>query len=231
MKKLFSFLLLLTLAIPAASQETGQTWLDRMNHAYATAKSVSMSFTVDYYTAPTQTVPVTSAKGEVRYCGTNYYSDAMGQIVIVNKRYMLLIDKAQHTITCLPGSGKGKRETVTGQPDSSWSKAASVKLLNTDGAFRRIEVSGNDPVYEKTEITVNAATYALEKVVFFYKKQEDGSRPKLVVNYANVKFNSGLTEADFSEKKYILKKNGTISAAPAWIDYKIIDLMDGKLPE
>lgn len=228
--KHLSIILFLFYSLAVTAQEDGKAWLERMNRTYANASSVQMSFVVDYYGSTKQTTPTTSAKGQVRYSGSNYYSDAMGQIVIVNKKYMLLIDKAQHTITCLPGTGKQKadKSTTTGQPDSAWLSANKILLLNTDGPFRRLEISGNDPVYEKTEITINAQTYALEQVVFFYQKQEDGSKPKLVVRYTDVRLNSGLTEADFSEKQYIQKKNGTLIAAPAWSNYKIIDLMEGK---
>lgn len=229
MKKFFSIVLLLC-AMQLFSQDDGKTWLDRMNKTYGTATSLSMNFSVDYYPTNLHTAPASTMKGEIRYSGTNYYSDAMGQIVVINKKYMLIIDKTQHTITCLPGSGNQKpnnQQVVAGQPDSSWAAATKIKLLNTDGDSRRVEISGNDPFYEKTEITINATTYQLEQVVFYYRKQEDGSSPKLLVRYSNVKINAGLTDAEFSEKKYIQKKNGELVASPAWSSYKIIDLMAG----
>ena len=228
MKKFLSILLLFSASL-LFSQEDGKTWLDRMNKTYGNATSLSMSFVVDYFPVSSQLSPASTMKGEIRSSGTNYYSDAMGQIVLINNKYMLIIDKTQHTITCLPGSGTNKpddSQVAAGSPDSSWAQASKIKLLNTDGASRRIELSGNDPVYEKTEITINATNYQLEQVVFYYRKLEDGSSPKLIVRYSNVKINSGLNDSEFSEKKYIQKKNGELIASPAWSNYKVIDLME-----
>jgi hypothetical protein len=228
MKK-YLFLLFTGVSTIISAQETGKQWLDRMNDLYKSATSISMSFQADYYALSAQASPSTTMKGEVRYNGAGYYSDAMGQIVITNKNYTLLIDKKQKTITCLPGAHK-TNEATTGQPDTTWADASKIKLLDNSGPSRRIEISGNDPFYEKTEITINANTHELEQVIFYYKKQDDGTTPKLVVKYANVRFNAGVSTADFSEKKYIQKKNGKLTVTPAFSAYKIIDLMEGPIP-
>lgn len=227
MKK-YLFLLCIVFSGALAAQETGKQWLDRMNNRYKTATSIAMNFQADYYESNVQAVPSTMIKGEVRYNGTNYYSDAMGEIVISNKKYTLLIDKKQKTITCLPGASK-TNPPATGQPDTTWSNAAKIKLLDNTGASRRIEISGNDPFYEKTELTINATTYALEKVIFYYKKQENGTLPKLIVSYSNVEFDNSMNTAAFSEKKYISKQNGKIVATPGYSAYRIIDLMSGSV--
>jgi outer membrane lipoprotein-sorting protein len=232
MKKI---LILICIYLPGLlfAQENAKSWLEKMNDKYKNAKSISFTFQANYYSSAIQQSPSTSMKGNVKFSGTNYYSDAMGEIVIVNKKYMLLIDKTQKTITCLPGSEKDspKKDAAAGQPDSTWLDASKMKLLTTSGTSRKIEISGNDPIYEKTEITINAITFEMEQVIFYYKKQEDGASPRLIVNYTNVKFDNVPGEADFSEKKYIQKKNGKLSATTAYSAYKIIDLTSGKLPE
>src|ERR1051326_6016093 len=104
MKNVFVILFLFvatTLAAQSSVQPDAREYLKRMNETYAKAKSISMHFQVDYYALGAQDKPTTSAKGEVECSGQNYYSDAMGQVIVGNKNYLLIIDKAQHTITCL----------------------------------------------------------------------------------------------------------------------------------
>jgi outer membrane lipoprotein-sorting protein len=230
MKKI---LILLLLPSFLSAQETAKDWLKKMNARYASATSLSLSFKADYFADKAQQITSSTMKGEVKYNGMNYYSDAMGEIVVANEKYTLLIDKTQKTITCLPGPGK-KNETKSmagGQPDSAWMNATGIKLLTTSGPSRRIEIAGDGSLFEKTEITINATTCEMEQVVFYYKKQENGKSPKLVVSYTQVLFNTMLNELDFSEKKYIRKKEGKLIASTAYSSYKIIDLTSGKLPE
>jgi hypothetical protein len=228
------FLFISPFAFGQTNGMDGKELIRKMNDVYANSKSVSMSFEVNYFELSSQLDPTTRAKGEVKYSGRNYYSDAMGQVVLVNKNYSLIIDKAQHTITCLPGSEQSKKEKQAqanaqpgGAPDSSWAAATKVKLLDQQGDSRRVEIIGNDGIYEKTILKINAKTYALEEVVYYYKKLENGSSPKLVVTYSSIKFNAVINEADFSEKKYIQKKNGKLIASPAWSNYEVIDLTSG----
>lgn len=240
MKKLISILLLLSTSVVVAqtaksSADDAKTWLTRMNETYASAKSLGMKFRAEYYAVAMQQLPTTSVTGEMHSSGLNYYSDAMGQVVVMNKRYTLIIDKNQKTITCLPGREEEKKNATSGMPsalpDSTWMKAANIKLLDKAGPFRRIEiVTDGDAVYAKTELKINATTYALEEVTYYYKKLEDGSTPKLVVHYSAVSFNDPVNESFFSDKKYIQKKNGQLIAAPAWSSYQVIDLTQGIEP-
>jgi outer membrane lipoprotein-sorting protein len=231
-KYLFLLSILLTSFLSA---QDAKEWINKMNTAYKSATSLSMNFQADYFASGIQLSATTSVKGEVRYSGMNYYSDAMGQIVVSNKRSMLIVNKTEHTITCLPGSEESPvndgADNVAGGPDSSWARAAQLKLLGNDGLTQTIEIIEKDGVYAKTVLKVNVKTYALEEVVFYYNSLENGSKPKLVVRYSNVKFNVVIAEADFSEKKYIQKKNGKIIPAPAWSSYTIIDLTNGPEPK
>ena len=212
MKKLLILFSLFTASLLFA-QDEGRDLIKRMNKAYSTASSLSMLFQVDYYALAGQTSPSMKTNGEVKYSGRNYYSNAMGKHLLVNKKYSLIIDEVQHTITCMPGSEENKKNQATnnktkatGLPDSSWLTAAKIKLLAQLGNSRQVEIITNDPVYEKTVLKINTLTYALEEVAYYYKKLENGSSPMLIVSYSSIKFGIALTEADFSEKKYILKK-------------------------
>ncbi|MEO5641918.1 MAG: hypothetical protein ABIQ40_00595 [Bacteroidia bacterium] len=232
MKKLIIIALFFSVSLLNA-QEDAKEWLKKMNNAYAAAKSVRMVFTVDYYASSIQNTPSSSSKGEVRYSGLNYYSDAMGQIIVVNKHYSLLINKVEHTITCLPGRDATKKEqqemnaNTIAMLDSSWLSSSKLKLLDQSGPFRRIEIIDVGGIYEKTELKINAATFALEEVTYYYSRLENGSSPKLIITYSSVSFNSGLSDIDFTEKNYIRKINGKLSPATAWNNYQVIDLTSG----
>jgi hypothetical protein len=215
-----------------AQQQDGKYWLEKMNERYLSAKSLSMGFGVEYYASAMQGAVTTTMKGSMKYSGENYYSDAMGQIVLINKKYTVVVDKNGKTITCLENersSGKKKdKQAVVGQPDSLWAKAAKIKLLPSTGSLKLIELSGEDPIYEKTVITLNSETMAMEQVDFYYKKIETGARPKLIVKYTNVKFDSEIGDSEFSEKKFVVKKGGDFLPAAGWEGYKIVTDEDVK---
>lgn len=227
MKTILIFILSATLTLPA--QETGQAWLKKMNDKYANATSIQLEFEASYYATHALNSPMNTMKGKVMYTGDNYYSDAMGQEIIISKKSMLIVNKEQKTITCLPGRDAKKKDekaTATAAPDSSWLAANEITLVNTTGATRTVVVKEKNSIYEKTEITINAVTLAMEKVVYYYNAIETGSKPSFVVVYKNVKFDEEIPDSQFSEKKYIKRKGGEILPAGAYSKYSIIDLRD-----
>lgn len=227
MKPLLIFLLSFSFALTA--QETGQAWLKKMNDKYATATSIQLEFEASYYSTHKLSSPMTTMKGKVMYTGENYYSDAMGREIIINKKSTLIVDKEQKTITCLPGRDAKKKDektTTAAAPDSAWLAATEITLLNTSGATRTVVVKEKNSIYEKTEITINAVTLVMEKVVYYYNAIETGSKPSFVVVYRNVKFDENIPDSQFSEKKYIQRKGGEIIPAGAYSKYSIIDLRD-----
>jgi hypothetical protein len=168
-------------------------------------------------------------KGKVAYDGDNYYSDAMGQEIIISKKSMLIVDKTEKSITVLPGRDHKDSKQNAGTsaaPDSAWLAATSITLQNTSGEARTIVVKEKNSIYERTEITINATTFAMEKVAYYYNTIETGGKPAFVVIYKNVKFDESIPDSQFSEKKYIQRKSGTISPAAAFSKYSIIDLRD-----
>lgn len=211
------------------AQETGIEWLQKMNQQYATATSLKFEFEAMYYSNHSRIKPLNTMTGKVISSGQNYYSDAMGREIIVSGKSTLIVDNEQLTITCLPGSDKPDKKqkgaTAVG-PDSAWLVATEITLLNQSGDLRTIVIKEKNSIYERTEILINATTYAMEQVVYYYSTMESGGKPCFVVNYKNVAFNTTIPDAVFSEKKYIQRKNGTIVSMPAWSKYTIVDLTD-----
>ncbi len=224
-----TLLILFLSTITLCAQETGKDWLKKMNDKYAAATSIQLEFEASYYTTHSLGTASNTMKGKVAYDGGNYYSDAMGQEIIISKKSMLIVDKTEKSITVLPGRDSkdaGKNTTASTEPDSAWLAATSITLQNTTGDTRTIVVKEKNSLYERTEITINATTFAMEKVAYYYTAIETGGKPAFVVTYKNVRFDENIPDSQFSEKKYIQRKGGTISAAAAFSQYTIIDLRD-----
>ena len=200
-----------------------------MNDKYATATSIQLEYEASYYTTHKLGVASSTITGKVMYSGENYYSSSMGQEIVISKKSMLIVDKMEKSITVLPGRDSKTAQgngTTSASPDSAWLAATDISLLNSTGATRIVVIKEKNSIYEKTEITINATTYALEKVVYYYNTMETGGKPAFVVTYKNVRFDEKISDTQFSEKKYIQRKGGTISPAASWSNYKIIDLRD-----
>lgn len=217
---------LLGASLALNAQQTGKEWLKKMNDRYEHAGSVQLEFEASYYATYALTQPSNTIKGKVMYTGENYYSDAMGQEIIINRKTMLIVDKTEKSITVLPGRDKGAKQdkATSAAPDSAWLAAFDIKLLNTTGATRTVVVKEKNSIYERTEITINAVTCAMEKVVYYYKAIETGGKPAFVVTYKNIRFDEKIPDVQFSDKKYIQRKGSAISPAAAWSNYRIIDL-------
>lgn len=215
--------LLISVTTQLAAQD-GKEWVRRMSNAYATASGVSMNFKVDYYSATSQITPASSSTGCVKYSGDNYYSEALGQITLVNKRYAVLIDKQEKNITCMKVDGSAKKESAVGRMDTSWNASTQVKLIATDGDVRKIEIVEQGGMYERTVLEINGVSNALQRVTYYYKALENNLKPRLVITYSDVRLNEKFSAADFSERKFIRKKQGRFIASAEWSEYRVTDL-------
>jgi outer membrane lipoprotein-sorting protein len=223
MKKIMCICLWL-LPVAGIAQE-GRELLKKVNAAYSNAAGVSMAFDVEYYATQNQSQPTMKSSGEVRYDKKHYYSRMMGQTVVVNQRYSLVVSESQHTIAVYPGSKENlkQQQDFASLPDTSLSASSVITVIAQTGTTRRIKIVEKDGLYSSTELLVNTTTMALEEVVFYYRKLENGTTPKVVVKYSGVRFGA-TDESLYSEKQFVQKKNGQLTAAPAWSGYQIIDL-------
>jgi outer membrane lipoprotein-sorting protein len=221
-------ILMLSTVLSLHAQESGKDWLKKMNERYAKATSIQLEFEASYFSTHSLGSPSNSMKGKVAYDGDNYYSDAMGQEIIITKKSMLIVDKAEKSITVLPGrdTKDAKNTGASMEPDSAWLAATSITLQNSTGPTRTVIVKEKNSIYERTEITINATTCAMEKVAYYYNAIETGGKPAFVVTYTNVHFDEDIPDSQFSEKKYIQRKGNAISPAAAFSQYAIVDLRD-----
>lgn len=239
LSKAAQFLVLVLFVTPSftnAQQVNLRSLLLNVSKTYKTATSISMNVQMDYYSEEKSARPDIVYKGEVKIAGANYYSNFMGRQLMVNKDWMVLVDKNEKTISCMKPIDKqaagisgvesdADRMKPEALVDSTLKNNTGMKLLPDDaGGNKVVEVKGSDPLYKRVILHIDPVTYALKQIDYTYNILEtDATMPRVTVYYQNVQFNKTIAADTFSEKKYIRRQGKTFQPLGAWSGYKILD--------
>lgn len=231
-KAQFLILFLFIISSFANAQQTElRSLLLNVSKTYKAAASISMNVQVDYYSTEKAAKPDLVYKGDVKISGSSYYSNFMGRQLVVNKDWMVLVDKNEKTISCMKPIDR-KAAGISGPEmkpealiDSTLKNNSGMKLLANDAAGNKVvEVKGADPLYKRVVLHIDPATYALKQIDYTYNELEAGTAmPRVTVYYSNVQFNKTIPADTFSEKKYVRRQGKTFQPVAAYAGYQILD--------
>lgn len=212
----------------AAIGQEARDWLLKMNRALAQAKTCEMDFSMQYYASKKDARPQMSVSGKVAFGQGLYYSSFMGKTVMQNKDCSIVIDDNEKQIVYLPAVEKKDKSRQTPSLeymlDSALLKTSALKQIGKTNTSVRLQIIPRSGIYESIEVLINTSTYAMEELVYIYKPlEEKGKSVKAVISYSSVRFNAGLDQSLFNEKKYLVKQNGKWKGAGSRAMYEVFD--------
>lgn len=216
--------------------QTPQADLQRMTKVYRDAKSFSMDITARFYSKSAD-AENTVQTGKACRSEDSFFSQLMGRTTIYNNRCRLLVDEQQRLILF---NKPYKKEDASVSPeeqlfmDSAFYATAKLKYISQDAQHKKIEIKTGTNTFERMEVTINAKTFVLEQVIYYYaEKSENGvaGYTRSEITYTNVLVNKPIAETVFSEKKYIARVKNTLAGVGIYAAYKVIDQTQTKTPK
>ena len=205
-----------------------KTDLKKMNETYAHAASFSMKIEMQIQSGNEGTNESRFYKGIVKKSGNSYYSDMAGKTTLLNDNYYLLIDNDHKLMICSKPLGKrekGNTNVSEIYEDSSMFEGAKMSYVFANSEHKKIRLNYKEGIFDEIDITINSITYALEEVVYSYRKNSDADVQfsKVVIAYKAIMFNPKFSSADFSENKFIVRSKGKLIPAQLYSDYHLVD--------
>lgn len=228
-------LLLPVFYISTVSAQTPQADLRKMTAMYRSAKSYSMDITARFYSTEPGTA-VQSHTGKACKSGSNYFSQMLNRTTIYNSRCRMLVDEEQKLILF---NKPNKKEVNSIEPeeqlfmDSVFYATAKVRYISQDAVRKKIEVKTKSGEFDRMELVINAQTYALEQVVYYYAQNTANGvagYSKTEISYTNIGINKPIPDSLFSEKKYIDRIKNKLTGVGRYATYKVVDQSNTKMP-
>lgn len=224
MKNIIAAIMMILLSSYANAQDIKNDLL-KMRKFYEQANSLSMNIEVKAYGNDGK--EIYSDKGKVQKSGKLYYSDMTSRTMISNQKGVIVVDNNKKIILYTSSSSPGTDIPV----DTVIPKDVKLRYVSKDGKQKRIEmIDPASPLYEKTEVIINARDNSLEGVVYYYKPKNESEEiafKKVEIKYTGIEVNSSIPPSVFSEKEFVSEVKGKLVPSSKYSGYKLIDQRSG----
>jgi outer membrane lipoprotein-sorting protein len=208
------------LVIPAGAQDF-KTFIQDMRKDFSqwNAMHVVMDITV-YDSAESE--PYYKQQVSIKRDGDNYWYQVEENEMLLNEKYLIMLDRESRQITCSKRSLEAEKElqrNIEFNVDSIFALYPSPEHLGTeDGVEHYRFLEKNGPIAE-VHFYVRKEQYDLKKMEYKYRGGQFVSI-QFVVFKKNVKFEPNT----FSETRYVTEEKRTIRPGRFFHQYQLVDL-------
>lgn len=204
---------------------SGQNAIDdlaKMNKSFMNAKSYATNVKVNFYEKLNNDTIKMSYKGFVKKSKQNYISEINGKTILLNDKCLLIVDDNQKTLYY---GDPLKTETVSQNAlliDTALLKGVTFYYVDIDNNHKHVRAKYLNNEYDSIDVVFNAKEYFLEKVIYYYKQNDNILFPKVIITYSDTKIDKTIPESEFSEKEYITYKGNSILGKEERLNFKVI---------
>lgn len=225
MKVSLKYLLVIGFLIGITSSWYGQSFqkdIQAVYEAYRKTEQFQTNITITVYNFKEQ--PVVQ-KAQIKKSGNNFHYHIGNRAVLMNKKYMLTIDKDQQEIVVADALSPEVLNTT------AFGEAEMKEMLEQVDTIIDKGIQNNQHLYivtskkniiEKMELTIDTKYNMLSKVIYHYNEDAGLSSTKVTIDYKGITTHPTFSSAEFSERQYIQKIKGEIQPVSAYKGYEII---------
>lgn len=182
------------------------------------ASKMHIVMRVDAYNEQSSQVPFYSQKANIKRLGTNYSYRYDNTEMLMNDKYLILVDYENREIICSSRDVKGESEffaPMNFNVDSMLSVYGYPKLVGRDGSVVNYQFNQNNEI-QTIDLFIDSVKVELNKIVYRYS---DGQ--VVIIRFEKFNINPQLDESDFEEDSYVIKVEGKLRPSPTFANFSI----------
>jgi len=173
---------------------------------------------VDAYNGKSSQNPFYSQRADIKRFGTNYCYRFDKTEMLMNDKYLILVDYENKEIVCSKRNVKGETEFFTPMNfdlDSMLSVYGHPKLVGTNGSVVNYQFNQHSEIHT-IDLFIDSVKVELNKIVYHY---EDGQ--VVIIRFEKFDTNPQIDEGDFKEDRYVVKVEGALRPSTAFLNFSI----------
>jgi hypothetical protein len=210
-------LVLLTAAVCQASAQNFREDLKEMATVYANLDRLEMEVEINVYATHESTISLQQQLITVKKLDNEFCYRAGEFEALFTSSNMLLIDHEEHSIhrSKMDQMSKQQMRKMMGEfnPEEMLPKDVDAVFDGIEAGMKKytIQFPAGKGV-ETAEMYLNRTTLRLEKIVYYYDREQHENASKVQVIYARFNTNPTFSKDTFSEKRYLTRRlsNGSI---------------------
>lgn len=236
MKIIANVLVVAFLSINYVFAQTVSSDFDKVRATYKGLKGISAEVEYIVFQGHSSTKVMDVRTGIFKSNMTDAFTfNLTGTLQCHNPQYDILISKEEKAIVVKKNiTAKAQTGFIPGVDTSSGIWKNGIKIYDGNGmrtwrvSFKGVPISE----YDMIDITIDTRNYLITSLSLYYRSNmtnymysedpEDNYKPKMVINYKNVRLNPTFTEDEFSEKKYIQVSGNEMKTSKNYVGYELL---------
>jgi hypothetical protein len=213
-------LFLITINCKLASAQDYKRDFDALRKKNLSSSKMHIVMSVDAYSDGNSQNPFYSQRADIKRFGTNYCYRFDKAEMLMNDKYLILVDYENKEIVCSRRDVKGEAEffaPMNLDVDSMLSVYGNPKLIGRAGDIVNYRFSQHGEI-QTIDLFIDLVSVELRKIVYHYK---DGQ--VVIIRFEKFNINPKLDESDFDEDRYITKIEGVLRPSTGFVNFSISD--------
>lgn len=238
MKAIYVSVVLLFVAFSSAAQTDNRAKaagdFRAVNTAYINTPQLQMDVTYTLFPGYTSTAAFETDRGVFMKQGNNTYSELLGIVSLSNSNVTVTLDSNEQTIVVTDPPDKNYADPSLVDLDSLLKLCSSIEYKELGELnYYRLRFDGVTFFeYNVMEVYIDRKTNFLSRLTLYFRMEvdldEEGDactkdKPRLEIVYTNINTAPQFAARQFSETKFIGIKGKSVSAAPAYSRYRLIN--------
>jgi hypothetical protein len=211
-------LFLVTLNCDLTSAQDYRRDFEALRKKNMSSPKLHIVMSVDAYSEENSQIPFYSQRADIKRFGTNYCYRFDKTEMLMNDKYLILVDHESKEIVCSRRDVNGESEffgPMNFDVDSMLSVYGDPKLIGRRGNIVNYQFNQNGEIVA-IDLFIDSVNVELKKIVYHY---EDGQVVKIL--FERFDTNPRLEKSDFNEDKYVLKVEGVLKPSTAFTNFSI----------
>lgn len=229
MKYLFTILIFSFSISPILSQDYKKDF-EKAILLFNTLDKYKANINIKIYDDTKHSQPTFTQKGFIKKNGNQFYYKINHIILLINKKYSLIVDEQTKRVVCKKLKKKLKTNSyskeVLPNVDEVFKNYKSVKLISNKNGVKHYRII---PKKDYKKVDVHLTKQGLvSKLEYISLADEAGVSSRMIFELKNSTITPSFSEKDFSENKFIVVSKDKITLASKYRKYRLTVTKDYK---
>lgn len=197
--------------------------LQRLEALYEGIEDIYIEMVSKTYAAGNLTI---QQNAKIYKQGGNYLYRTEQMSMLINKKYILMIDHQTYNIVCndwTNDKAKALRNQHVPKSKELFEKYPEVVYMGNKNGYRQYSFENLNQMMSKIEIFFNTKTGFADKTIYHRNPSLTKDKIRMEVEFKQIKTNPKLEKSLFSETQFIKITKGKLEGVGAYADYTLHD--------
>ncbi|MBT1708768.1 hypothetical protein KK062_11060 [Fulvivirgaceae bacterium PWU5] len=223
MKKFLAIVFVTLLTVPIVGAQDLQAALSRLRQEYEQTDNFHIVMQVKVFDEVGAMKPYFSEQVNIRRSGLQYLYRFGNNEMLMNEKYIIMVDRGSKEIVCNKRSVKAERETFKDLAklnviDSVLRMYENPEYLGkTEAGHDHYRVKQKKGEIRDIDLFIDAQTHLLSALHYQYR-----SKQHVTITFSRFDVRPVFEESTFSENQYVIRRQGKMGASPAFKNYTVL---------